>query len=197
MSRKEKIFSGKQDISNCVSRATKNLKHQKISFIAWFSRLNYVTISSLNYPKFITHFAFFAKVSNVYLHRDTKVSLKETHSKATGKCHSNTSIETIVVCDESCSGIREAIEQPTLRRWKPIAFKSHLLSGYEERYGINKSEQFRLVWSIEFFNNYLYGQQFAIIIHHRALLSVVKEHLSSRSNNSRLTILNDRLQISD
>ena len=49
------------------------------------------------------------------------------------------------------------------------------------------------VWSIEHFKNYLYGKEFSIITDHRALLSILKEHRSNKSYNSRLSRWVDHL----
>ena len=50
-----------------------------------------------------------------------------------------------------------------------------------------------MVWSIEYFKNYLYGNKFSIITDHRALLSILKEHRSDKSYNSRFSRWVDRL----
>ena len=50
-----------------------------------------------------------------------------------------------------------------------------------------------VVWSTKYFKNYLYGKHFKVITDHRALLSIMKEHRSNKSYNSRLTRWVDRL----
>ena len=50
-----------------------------------------------------------------------------------------------------------------------------------------------LVWSIEYFKNYLYGKHFKVITDHRALLSIMKENRSNKSYNSSLTRWVNRL----
>ena len=50
-----------------------------------------------------------------------------------------------------------------------------------------------VVWSIEYFKNYLYGKEITIITDHQALLSILKEHRSNKSYNSRLSRWVDRL----
>ena len=47
--------------------------------------------------------------------------------------------------------------------------------------------------SVEYFKYYLFGKSFTIITDHRALLSIMKEHRSNKSYNSRLTRWVDRL----
>ena len=49
------------------------------------------------------------------------------------------------------------------------------------------------MWSVVYFKYYLFGKSFTIITDHRALLSIMKEHRSNKSYNSRLTRWIDRL----
>ena len=86
-----------------------------------------------------------------------------------------------------------ALEQLTVDGWKPISFASRFLNSSEERYSINELELLGVVWSIEYFKNYLYGKEFTIITDHRALLSILKEYRSNKSYNSRLSRWVDRL----
>ena len=50
-----------------------------------------------------------------------------------------------------------------------------------------------VVWSVEYFNYYFFGKSITIITGHRALLSIMKEHRSNKTYNSRLTRSVDRL----
>ena len=86
-----------------------------------------------------------------------------------------------------------ALEQLTVEGWKPIAFASRFLNSCEERYSVNELEILCVVWSTEYFKIYLYGKHFKVITDHRALLSIMKEHRSNKSYNSRLTRWVDRL----
>ena len=52
---------------------------------------------------------------------------------------------------------------------------------------MNDLELLGVVWSIEYFKNYLYGKIFTVITDHRALLSIMKENRSNKLYNSRLT----------
>ena len=49
------------------------------------------------------------------------------------------------------------------------------------------------MWSVEYFKFYFFGKSVTIITDHRTLLSIMKEHRSNKSYNSRLTRLVDRL----
>ena len=80
-----------------------------------------------------------------------------------------------------------------LSRIHPIAFASRLLNSTEERYSVNELELLGIVWSIDYFKYYLYGKNFTLVTDHRVLLSILKEHRSNKSNNSRLSRWIDRL----
>ena len=96
-------------------------------------------------------------------------------------------------CDASRSGLGAALKQLTVDGWKPIAFASRFLNSCEERHSVNKLELLDVVWSIEYFKNFLYGKHFTVFTDHRALLSIMKENRSNKSYNSRLTPWVDRL----
>ena len=90
-------------------------------------------------------------------------------------------------CDASRSGLGAALEQLTVDGWKPIAYTSRFLNSCEERYSVNELELLGVVWSIEYFEIYLYGKTFRVITDHRALLSIMKENRPNKSYNDRLT----------
>ena len=86
-----------------------------------------------------------------------------------------------------------ALEQLTVDGWKPISFASRFLNSSEERYSINELELLGVVWFIGYFKNYFYCKEFTVITDHRALISILKEHRSNKSYNSRLSRWVDRL----
>ena len=94
-----------------------------------------------------------------------------------------------------CFSLRIGSSTRTTNSWwlKPISFASRFLNSSEERYSINELELLGVVWSIEYFKNYLYGKEFTIITDHLALLSILKEHRSNKNYNSRLSRWVDRL----
>ena len=58
----------------------------------------------------------------------------------------------------------------------PIAFASQFLNPTEERYSVNELELLEVVWSIDYFKNYLYGKDF-IVITDRELLSILIDQI--------------------
>ena len=125
----------------------------------------------------------------------------ETHFQATKNKVGNTTentlynphLETRVKCDASRAGQGTALEQRSPTGWHTVAFASRFLNSNEERYSVNELELLGVVWSVKFFKYNLFGKLFTIITDHRALLSIMKEHRSNKSNDSRLTRWIDRL----
>ena len=69
-------------------------------------------------------------------------------------------LKTRIKCDASRSVLGAALEQLTVNGWKPISFASGFLNSNEERYSVNELELLGVVWSREYFKNYLYGKEF-------------------------------------
>ena len=126
-------------------------------------------------------------------HENCFIEIKNRTANATTNSHYNPQLEIRVKCDASRTGLGAALEQLTVDGWKPIAFASRFLNTCEERYSVNELELLGVVWSTEYFKNYMYGKHFTVITDHRALLSIMKENRSNKSYNSRLTRWVDRL----
>ena len=96
-------------------------------------------------------------------HENCFTEIKNRIANATAKSNYNPQLATRVKCDASRSGLGAALEQVTVDGWKPIAFASRFLNSCEERYSVNELEFLGVVWSIDYFKNYLYGKQFTVI----------------------------------
>ena len=119
--------------------------------------------------------------------------IKENIVASTENSHYNPKIDVRVKCDISSSGLGAALEQNTPEGRKPIALASRFLNPTEECYSVIELELLGTVWSIDYFKIYFYGKNFTVITNHRALLSILKEHRSNKSDDSRLSRLIDRL----
>ena len=162
-------------------------------------------LGSVHYiGKFIPHLAQLCHPLQSLLKKSVKFIWTEEHTKhfnlikekianSTENSHYNPKLDVRVKCDASRSGLGAALEQNTSDGWKPIAFASRFLNSTEERYSVNELELLGIVWSIDYFKYYLYGKNFTVVTDHRALLSILKEHRSNKSYNSRLSRWIDRL----
>ena len=131
-------------------------------------------LGSVHYiSKFIPNLAQLCHPLRPLLRRSTKYIWTDEHTKHfnaiktrianhTEKIHYNPQLETRIKCDASRSGLGAALEQLTVNGWKPISFASRFLNSNEERYSTNELELLGVVWSIEYFKNYLYGKEFSI-----------------------------------
>ena len=63
----------------------------------------------------------------------------------------------------------------------------------EERYSTNELELAAIVWALEHFKYYLYGNKFILQTDHQALLSALKNNLGNKTYQSRLSRWVDRL----
>ena len=126
-------------------------------------------------------------------HEDCFLEIKNRIANATENSQYKPQLETRAHCDGSRSGLGAAVEKLAVDGWKPIAFTFQFLNSCKKRYSVNKLDILGVVWSIEYFKNYLYGKHFTVITDHRALLSILKKIRSNKSYNSRLTRWIDRL----
>ena len=77
--------------------------------------------------------------------------------------------------------------------WKPISYASRFLTELEAKFSINELELLAVVWAIEHFKNYVYGETFGVVSDHKALQSVLKANKGNKTFSSRLTRWVDRL----
>ena len=77
--------------------------------------------------------------------------------------------------------------------WKLISYASRFLTELEAKYSINELDFFAVVWAIEHFKNYVYGEKFGVVSDHKALQSVLKVNKGNKTFSSRLTRWVDRL----
>ena len=100
--------------------------------------------------------------------------------------HYDHSRKTRVRTDASRSGLGAVLEQESKNGWETIAYASRFLNKAEEKYIINALELLRIVWSLQHFKIYLYGQYFTVQTDNRALLSIFEDK-SRKAQQSRLT----------
>ena len=148
--------------------------------------------------KFIQNLAQLCHLLRPLLKQSVKMSWIEKHTKhfnlikdkiaaSPENSHYNPKLDVRAKCDASRSGLGAALETHIPDGWTPIKFASRFLNSTEEPYSGNELELLGVVSSIDYFKYYIYGKDFTVITDQRALLSILKEHRSNKSYNSRLS----------
>ena len=115
------------------------------------------------------------------------------NKKAPLRCHQTTK-QCRIKCDASHKGSRAALEQELEPdKWVPFAFTSKFLNAAEQKYSTNELELLVVVWSCEFFRNFLLGNQFQILTDHKAIVTALTENRGNKTYQSRLTRWADRM----
>ena len=133
-----------------------------------------------------------------------KLDWKEEHTEAfknikkqiiniTENKHFDITKDTRIKSDASKKGLGACLEQKHGQIWKPVAYASRFLNRLEERYSTNELELLAIVWALEHFNYYLYGNKFTLQTDHQALLSALKNYRENKTYQSRLSRWVDRL----
>ena len=112
--------------------------------------------------------------------------IKNQVGNATDNTRFNPHLETRIKCDGSRAGLGAAVEQRSPTGWHTFAFASQFINT-NERYSVNDFELIGVLWSVKYFKKHFVGKSFTVISDHRALLSIMIEHRSNKSYNSRLT----------
>ena len=121
-------------------------------------------------------------------HRATAFDqIKRQITYITENKHFDINKETRVKCDASRKGLGACLEQKHNSIWKPVAYASSFLNKLEERYSTNELELLAIVWALEHFKYYLYGNKFILQTDHQALLSALKNNRRNKTYQSRLS----------
>ena len=108
--------------------------------------------------------------------------------------HYDASKQCRIEFDASHIGLRAALEQELEPdKWVPIAFTSRFLNAAEQKYSTNKFELLAVVWSCDFFRNYLLGNQFQILTDHKSIVTALTENCGNKTYQFRLTRWADRM----
>ena len=102
-------------------------------------------------------------------------------------------LDTRIVCDAPTTRLGAILEQVLPESWVAVAYASRFLTSLEEKHSVNELELLGVMWAIDYFNYYLYGQHFTVITDHQALISALNASEKSYTSQSRLTRWVDRL----
>ena len=99
-----------------------------------------------------------------------------------------------IICDASHEGVGALLmQQNNEKNWELLSCASRYLSEYEAKYSTNELELLAIVWAVEHFRNYIYGEKFEVVSDHKALETALKSNHGNKTYSSRLTRWIDRL----
>ena len=121
-------------------------------------------------------------------------NLKQKITEIPCLAHYNSDYPNIITTDASTKGLGATLwqEQPD-GKLKPIGFASRFLSDTEKKYAINELELLAVVWGLEHFRLYIYGEPIKLLTDHQALEPIIKRNRSNKTYSARLTRCLDRL----
>ena len=102
-------------------------------------------------------------------HQNAFMTLNNALSAAPVMGYFDMSKHTTVTVDASPVGISAILAQGLNSDYKVIAYASRSLTEVEKRYSQTEKEALSIVWDIEHFHIYLYGQEFTLITDHKPL----------------------------
>ena len=142
------------------------------------SLLGMVTYSS----KYIANFATVTSPLRDLTKKNTKFEWTQDHQKAfddltaalsSAKCmaYFDTQKETYVTLDASPVGVSAILSQKSTEQndEKVVAYASRALTDVEKRYSQTEKEALAIIWGVEHFHLYLYGNDFTLITDHKPL----------------------------
>ena len=77
--------------------------------------------------------------------------------------------------------------------WKPIAYATRFLNRLKEKYNTNELELLAIVWALENFKYYLYGDKVILQTDHQTILSAIEINRGNKTYQSGLSRRVDRL----
>ena len=80
-----------------------------------------------------------------------------------------------------------------MQNLKPIRFASTFISHTQEKYAINELELLAVVWGLEHFRQYIYGEPFERLPDHPALETLIKRYRLNETYRARWKRWLDRL----
>jgi len=152
------------------------------------------------YAKFIENIAEIRKPLNELLRKDTVFSWTKDCENAfeqLKRClmsepllvRPNYRDRFVITTDASLHAIGAVLSNETNME-RPIAYASRSLGSAERKYHTIEKELLAIVWAVDYFKHYIFGQKFIIYTDHRPLVSL----WSLNENSSTLTRLRLRLQ---
>ena len=115
-------------------------------------------------------------------------TLKQKITEKPCLAHYNSSYPNVITTDESTKGLGSTLWQEQIDgKLKPIGFASRFLSDTERKYAINELELLAVVWGLENFRLYIYGETIKLLRDHQAQEPLIKRNRPNITYSARLT----------
>lgn len=147
------------------------------------------------YRKFVKDFSQVAKCLYTLTADHSEFEWQDTHTEAFNKlkdalctapvlAYPDFTHPFIIATDASGDGIGGVLKQKIAGKERPIAYASRALSEAEKKYPITEQEALAVVFCLQQFRSFVYGQRFQVITDHAALrwllTAIHKNHRLSR-----------------
>jgi len=109
-----------------------------------------------------------------------KIKLLENYEICYARKQYRNFIKPFVVTTDASGYAIGGILSQTIGKDLPITYTSRLLNKAEQNYFIIEKELFAIVYSVQFFQSYIYGRKFTLVMDHQPLkwLHSVKDPIS-------------------
>lgn len=152
------------------------------------------------YRKFIKDYSKLAQPMTKYLKKDKKLNLNDPqYVQAFEKCKKILTTDPILIypdfkkpfvltTDASNFAVGAVLSQVHEGRDHPVAFASRTLNKHEINYSTTEKEALAIMWAVEKFKPYLYGNSFTLVTDHKPLTFI-------KNSTKNLKILRWRLEL--
>nr|XP_049466988.1 uncharacterized protein LOC125908330 [Anopheles coluzzii] len=154
------------------------------------------------YRRFIKDFSKLAKPLTQYLKKEETVNVKDTnYTQAFEKLkniltsdqilsYPNFNLPFILTTDASNYALGAVLSQVQDKIERPIAFASRSLNKTENNYSTTEKEALAIIWAVNKYYPYLYGQKFTLITDHKPLTFIKTSTRNSKILRWRLELEN-------
>lgn len=154
------------------------------------------------YRKFIRDYAKLTKPMTKYLKKDVKVNTDDPDfKKSFEKCktmlisdpilaYPDYSKPFVLTTDASNYALGAVLSQINEGKDQPVAFASRTLNKHEINYSTTEKEALAIIWAIEKFKPYLYGQKFTLVTDHKPLVFIKNANKNGKLIRWRLELEN-------
>lgn len=154
------------------------------------------------YRRFIKDYSKITKPMTQYLKKGENVNLNDRHYQESFQklkaiitsdqilTYPNFEIPFILTTDASNYALGAVLSQIHNKIEKPIAFASRTLNKTETNYSTTEKEALAIIWAVEKFKPYLYGNKFTLVTDHKPLVFIKNSNKNGKLIRWRLDLEN-------